>query len=169
MFFIHHDEREPRQGSEHGGTGTDDDACNAGVRGTPGIEMTARGLPMILAGRGPYSDAGFCIAPKTQSEYFSLLERGGPFPIDMAEQARRARLFSAFDRHWSPPITGLLPAYGNRLARANDLKLWQLVAEGVHSTCLETDQGLRAMAAAWKTGHAKVVTREIEDLFEETA
>jgi hypothetical protein len=139
------------------------------VRGTPGIEMTARGLPMILAGRGPYSDAGFCIAPKTQSEYFSLLERGGPFPIDMAEQARRARLFSAFDRHWSPPITGLLPAYGNRLARANDLKLWQLVAEGVHSTCLETDQGLRAMAAAWKTGHAKVVTREIEDLFEETA
>ena len=38
------------------------------VRGTPGIEMTARGLPMILAGRGAYSDAGFCIVPKTQSE-----------------------------------------------------------------------------------------------------
>jgi hypothetical protein len=137
------------------------------VRGTPGIEMTARGLPMILAGRGAYSDAGFCMAPKTQSEYFSLLERGGPFPIDIAEQARRARLFSAFDRHWSPPITGLVPAFGNR--RANDLNLWKVVAEGVRSTCLETDQGLRAMAAAWKTGHAKVVTREIEDLFEETA
>ena len=79
--------------------------CDLGitVRGTPGIEMTALGLPMILAGRSPYSDAGFCIAPTTRAEYFAILKRGPPFPIDIAEQARRARLYAAFDRHWSRP------------------------------------------------------------------
>src|SRR6516165_648049 len=67
------------------------------VRGTPGLEMTSLGLPMMLAGRGRYSDMGLCLVPATRSEYFELLEKGPQFPIDISEQSRRARLFIAFD------------------------------------------------------------------------
>jgi hypothetical protein len=41
---------------------------------------------------------------------------------------------------------------GNRRAD----KLWKVVGEGLRSTCLETDQGLRALAPAGKAGHAKL-------------
>jgi hypothetical protein len=139
--------------------------CSLGltVRGTPGLEMTSLGLPMMLAGRGPYSDTGLCLVPATRSEYFELLKKGPPFPIDIAEQSRRARLFMTFDRHWSPPMSGLVPSFSVR--NANDPNLWILIADGVRSACLETDQAARSMSQAWPKGSTKVIAPELEELF----
>jgi hypothetical protein len=149
------DQIEPEQLANH---------CELGitVRGTPGLEMTGLGLPMMLAGRGPYSDTGVCMTPPTRSEYFELLKKGPPFPIDIAKQSRRARRFLAFDRHWSAPMTQLVPPFG---ARTIDADLWALVAEGVRSACLESDQVTRAIAQAWRKGSAKVVVPELQNLF----
>jgi hypothetical protein len=131
------------------------------IRGMPGLEMTSLGLPMILAGRGRYSDTGLCLVPATRSEYFELLEKGPPFPIDITEQSRRARLFIAFDRHWSLPTSELVPAARN----GNDTNFWILIADGLRSACLETDQAARALALAWPKGSAKVVAPELDELF----
>jgi hypothetical protein len=132
------------------------------VRGTPGLAMTALGLPMMVAGAGLYSDTGICLAPRTRAEYFDILGGGPPFPIDMAVQSRRARRYLAFDRNWSAPMTPLVPAFNCRIA--NDPSLWALIGDGLSSACLETDQVLRALARAWPKGSAKVVASEVDGL-----
>jgi hypothetical protein len=132
------------------------------VRGTPGLEMTELGLPMMVAGRGLYSDTGICLAPRTRDEYFDLLARGPPFPIDMATQSRRGRRYMAFDRHWSAPMTPLVPSFNGRSAA--DPELWILIINGIRSACLETDQVARALARAWPKGSAKVVSPDVDVL-----
>ena len=132
------------------------------VRGTPGLEMSAGGLPMMLAGRGLYSDTGICLVPRTRAEYFALLAQGPPFPIDIATQSLRARRYMAFDRHWSAPMTDLVPAFSHRTAA--DPSLWALIVDGINSACLETDQVARAIARSWSKGSAKVMVPELEGL-----
>jgi hypothetical protein len=133
------------------------------VRGTPGLEMTELGLPMMVAGRGLYSDTGICLMPRTRAEYFDLLAKGPPFPIDIATQARRGRRYMAFDRHWSAPMTPLVPSFNGR--SAIDPHLWALIIDGIHASCLETDQVARALALAWSKGSGKVVSPELDGLF----
>jgi hypothetical protein len=132
------------------------------VRGTPGLTMTASGLPMMAVGRGLYSDTGICLEPRSRAEYFDLLTSGPPFPIDMVTQSRRARRYLAFDRNWSAPMTPLVPAFNCRTA--DDPNLWTLIGDGLRSACLETDQVLRALTRAWPKGSAKVVAPEIDGL-----
>ncbi len=147
---------EPQQLAEH---------CVLGltVRGTPGLEMTELGLPMMVAGRGLYSGTGICLVPRTRGEYFDLLAGGPPFPIDIATQSRRARRYMAFDRHWSAPMTPLVPSFNGR--SAFDPDLWILIINGIRSACLETDQVARALARAWSKGSAKVISPEADELF----
>jgi hypothetical protein len=138
--------------------------CDLGVtvRGTPGLEMTELGLPMMVAGRGLYSDTGLCLAPSTRVEYFEILAKGPPFLIDIATQARRARRYMAFDRHWSAPMTPLVPSFNYR--SAGDPDLWLMVIDGIRSVCLETDQVARALASAWSKGSTKVIALEVDKL-----
>jgi hypothetical protein len=154
-IYFTRDHIEPEQLIQH---------CALGltVRGTPGLTMTASGLPMMVAGRGLYSDTGICLVPRTRAEYFGFLANGPPFPIDMATQSRRARRYLAFDRNWSAPMTPLVPAFNCRTA--NDPNLWTLIGDGLRSACLETDQVLRALARAWPKGSAKVVAPEVDGL-----
>jgi hypothetical protein len=149
------DHIEPEQLAKH---------CALGltVRGTPGLEMTELGLPMMVAGRGLYSDTGICLAPRTRAEYFDLLARGPPFPIDIARQSRRGRRYMAFDRHWSAPMTPLVPSFNGR--SSVDPNLWVLIINGIRTACLETDQVARALASAWSKGSTKVVSPEIDEL-----
>ena len=137
-------------------------ALGVTVRGTPGLVMTASGLPMMLAGRGLYSDTGICLTPRTRAEYFDLLAKGPPFPIDIVTESRRARRYMAFDRHWSAPMTPLVPTFSGRTE--NDPSLWILIIDGIRAACLETDQVLRALAQAWPKGSAKVVAPEVNAL-----
>jgi hypothetical protein len=132
------------------------------VRGTPGLEMTELGLPMMAAGRGLYSDTGLCLAPPTRAAYFDILVKGPPFPIDIAAQSCRARRYMAFDRHWSAPTTPLVPSFNYR--RASDRDLWLLIMDGIRSACLETDPVARALASAWSKGSTKVVAPEVDEL-----
>jgi len=132
------------------------------VRGTPGLEMTELGLPMLLAGHSFYSDSGFCLAPRSRAEYFGMLAQGPPFPIDIGAQSLRCRRYRAFDRYWSAPATPLVPAF-NAMAMT-DQNLWALIGEGVRCACLETDQVARATAQAWSKGSTKVVAPELEEL-----
>jgi hypothetical protein len=132
------------------------------VRGTPGLAMTASGLPMMVAGRGLYSDTGICLTPRTRAEYFDLLAKGPPFPIDIVTQSRRARRYMAFDRHWSAPMTPLVPAFSGRTD--DDPSLWILIIDGLRAACLETDQVARAMARAWSKGSAKAIALEVDAL-----
>lgn len=134
--------------------------CAAGltVRGTPGIEMSALGLPMILAGRGPYSDIGFCLQPITKEDYFSILEQGPPFPIDMTIQAPRARMFHAFDRFWSAPASFSTPVFAARDVEST----WKLLEESLQSVIFETDPLRIALERAWPCRNSKVISIEID-------
>lgn len=129
------------------------------VRGTPGIEMTALGLPMILAGDAQYSDCGFCIVPKTRDEYFALLARRTPPNLDIAEQAKRAELYQAFDRFWSAPASPLCPAFS---ALIDDEAFWKRLADGVNAADVVTDHLGLALRRAWPVRNAKVIAVSLE-------
>lgn len=129
--------------------------CTAGitVRGTPGLLMSARGLPMILAGRSLYSDAGFCAEPATKEAYFELLQRGetGLVPETIS---RLARLYLAFDRIWAAPLSNFIPAFR---AMACDAGFWDSLSARLDQAYLESDPTYVALAQAWLAGEQKVM------------
>lgn len=124
------------------------------VRGTPGLEMTAAGLPMVLAGGAAYGDCGFCINPSTRDAYFELLERGDISNcLDIDEAMRRARLYLAQDRFWSAPASPLCPPF---IAQEANADWWTRVLHGLRSSDVATDPLLVAIAAAWPKRNTKV-------------
>lgn len=135
------------------------------VRGTPGIEFASLGLPVILGGRGLYSDIGFCLCPDTREEYFQLLENGPPFPLDMTDAARRAKLFHAFSRFWSAPASPFLPPFLSRSTTEAE----RAIAEGTRTAVLETDPVVLALARAWPKRNAKVLPLELDAALEDRA
>lgn len=129
------------------------------VRGTPGIEMSMQGLPVILAGQGPYSGIGFCLRPETREAYFDLLEQGPPFPANMEEQSRRAVLYQAFDRFWTAPATPLSPAF---TGRPPDDAFWNMIENATRLAVPDTDPLYLALLRAWPRRNAKVAAVEFE-------
>jgi hypothetical protein len=65
---------------------------------TVGIEMAARGIPVITTARAPYSGFGFTIDPVSRGKYFRILERTlqGCSPMDTAVQKDLAYKFILF-------------------------------------------------------------------------
>jgi len=65
---------------------------------TVGIEMAARGMPVITTARSPYRGLGFTIAPFSQEEYFELLERAllGEKTLNLDSQVDLAYKFILF-------------------------------------------------------------------------
>lgn len=60
-----------------------------------GIELTAKGIPTVVAGEAWIRNKGFCHAPTTAAEYFAILDRL-PFAERMSEQERRRALIYAY-------------------------------------------------------------------------
>ena len=54
---------------------------------TTGLEMAARGIPVIVAGKVHYSGRGFTTDPQSAAEYFAALEHG---TSKLGRLARRA-------------------------------------------------------------------------------
>jgi len=55
---------------------------------TVGLEMAARGIPVVCAGAGHYVHHGFTVDPQTQHDYWSAVERLLVSPPPADEQAR---------------------------------------------------------------------------------
>jgi hypothetical protein len=65
---------------------------------TVGIEMAARGLPVITTGKSPYRGFGFTLDPSTPEEYYLMLERclSGKEVVGRGEMIDRAYKFIMF-------------------------------------------------------------------------
>lgn len=61
------------------------------VRGTIGIEISAYGVPVLVAGTGRYSGRGFTIDASSQEEYLENLARIQDFPRPSREETELAR------------------------------------------------------------------------------
>lgn len=135
------------------------------VRGTPGLEMTSAGLPMILAGRGAYGDCGFCLSPRDRDEYFRLLEEGVPPSFELERQSDRAKMFQAYDRFWSAPTSPLLRPY-RPLPR--DDAWWLRIDEAVRGADLLTDPLFLSLRRAWPDKNCRVVSTSLASAIEQT-
>jgi hypothetical protein len=60
-----------------------------------GIELTAKGIPTVVAGEAWIRNKGFCHAPTTAAEYFAILDRL-PFAERMSDDERRRALIYAY-------------------------------------------------------------------------
>jgi hypothetical protein len=65
---------------------------------TVGIEMSARGIPVITTARSPYRGFGFTLDPATKAEYFSTLDRvlGKEILLNQGKQIDLAYKFILF-------------------------------------------------------------------------
>jgi hypothetical protein len=65
---------------------------------TVGLEMAARGMPVLTSGRAPYRGYGFTLDPGTPQAYFADLERAlrGGCDVGAAQRIDLARKFAAF-------------------------------------------------------------------------
>jgi hypothetical protein len=100
--------------------------CNLGLvyTTTTGLEMAARGLPVIVAGEVHYAGKGFTNDPTTPAEYFATLERvarGGGASIPTPRQVELARCYADvyFER-----LPKAFP--WNIDSQAVDMELWPL-------------------------------------------
>ena len=80
------------------------------VRGTIGMELPAFGIPVVTAGTGRYSGAGFTMDPASQQEFRALLARLHEMPrLDTATQRlARMYLWATFVRRPVPMQTFIL-------------------------------------------------------------
>ena len=82
---------------------------------TVGIEMAARGMPVITTAKSPYRGFGFTIDPFSQEEYFELLERTllGEKILNLDSQIDLVHKFILFYRyHYSTKIDIMDYAWG---------------------------------------------------------
>jgi hypothetical protein len=74
--------------------------CNVGIvhTTTVGIEMAAKGIPVITTGKSPYRGFGFTIDPTTSDEYFNAIERclSGEKILENRKQEEKAYKFILF-------------------------------------------------------------------------
>jgi hypothetical protein len=81
------------------------------VRGTPGIEFPALGIPCVVAGVSRYSGFGFTEEPASKDEYFDLLADADAFdPLTEAERQRARAMYAFLDEYMSFE-TELIPAW----------------------------------------------------------
>jgi hypothetical protein len=114
------------------------------VRGTPGVEMSALGLPMLLAGRAYYDHLPSVSYAEDDHDYFSQIERAvraGPAPKDVTI----ARDYAAFDRFWAAPNAPMVGPFNPHL---DDSIQWTLAAAACSSTAFELDEVTAALQAA---------------------
>ncbi len=114
------------------------------VRGTPGVEMSALGLPMLLAGRAYYDHLPSVSYAEDAHDYFSQIERAvrtGPAPKDVTI----ARDYAAFDRFWAAPYAPMVGPFNPHL---DDSIQWTLAAAACSSTAFELDEVTAALQAA---------------------
>lgn len=64
------------------------------VTGTSGIELGALGKAVVTAGTGRYEDVGFTINPKSQKEYFEILENIQKYPLPNPSQEELGKRFA---------------------------------------------------------------------------
>ena len=125
------------------------------VRGTPGLEMVAEGLPVLLAGLGTYSDLGLAQVAKDVRNYFECIERA-------VAKARRkthrstARMFMAWNRILSPTGSGFLGPFDTSPPNA---AFWERAASGVHATTVEADELTQTLARGWQEGPDQAAVR----------
>jgi len=115
------------------------------VRGTPGLEMVAAGLPMLLAGRAQYDGLGFSEITDDEPGYFDAIERFISAPRAQV-RASLARQYAAYDRLWSAPASPILGAFD---PRRNVDAVWALAVNAARSTALESDEITLALSEAW--------------------
>jgi len=103
--------------------------CNAVIiYGTKsGVELTSRGIPVIVAGEAWIRNKGLTIDPKSQDEYFKVLDQL-PLPQKMSEeQIKRAKkyAFHFFYRRMIPvsqiEITGSIPPFKVKISNINKM------------------------------------------------
>lgn len=92
---------------------------------TTGMEMAARGIPVIVAGRIHYAARGFTTDPTTEAEYFAALERAASGAIP-ARLSRReldlARCYAyVYFEHYPKPFP-----WKNVLSPDEELQAWPL-------------------------------------------
>ena len=79
-----------------------------------GVELAARGIPVVVAGEAWIKNKGVTLDPATSDEYFSILE-GLPLRrrLDPATEARARRYAYHFFYRRMIPLDGLAPVPGN--------------------------------------------------------
>ncbi|WP_271146482.1 hypothetical protein [Brevundimonas sp. NIBR10] len=125
------------------------------VRGTPGLEMVAEGLPMLLAGHGTYSDLGLAQVARDVKDYFDRIERA------VARSRRKtlkstARMYMAWNRILSPTSSGFLGPFDISPPNA---AFWERAASGVHATTVEADELTQTLARGWQDGPDEAAVR----------
>ena len=125
------------------------------VRGTPGLEMVAEGLPMLLAGKGSYSDVGLMPVARDAKDYFAHIERAVSTPRKRTRRGA-ARMFMAWHRMLSPPTSGFLEPFD---IAPLDGAFWERAVSGIHATTVETDELTRTLARGWRQGLDQAAVR----------
>jgi hypothetical protein len=64
------------------------------IRGTVGLEMVCKGLPVILAGEAHYGEKGFTLGAKTEDAYHDYLERVHEIESLRPGQVKRAKRYA---------------------------------------------------------------------------
>jgi capsule polysaccharide export protein KpsC/LpsZ len=64
--------------------------------GTVGVEASTDGTPVLLAGKGWYSDFGFALCPRDRNDYLNALRRRWWEEIDRKAAAYKAQVFAGW-------------------------------------------------------------------------
>lgn len=114
------------------------------VRGTPGLEMPAVGLPVLLAGRAYYDHIPSVSYAKDRAEYFHHIEQA-VINTPTSPDVGAARDYAAFDRFWAAPYAPMLGPFD---PHQDEAVQWTLGAAACASTAFEVDEVTRALKAA---------------------
>lgn len=97
------------------------------VRGSAGVEYSCFGIPCVIAGEALYSGFGFAHEPRTQKEYFNVLENIGKLGRLSSDQIERAKVFVYIYGVLSRVKAGFIPHFSPFVDDSEKI-LWEKAA-----------------------------------------
>jgi hypothetical protein len=125
------------------------------VRGSIALQIALYGKPVLVAGRSPYSDLGFCHRADTREQYETLLTRSFTSLRLTPEMAERARFYLLYDRVMTRIESTILPPWSYQPTGEN--VSWAELRERIARGMVELDPLAPALVRLVREGAPRTV------------
>jgi hypothetical protein len=132
------------------------------IRGSIAYEMSVYGKPVLLAGRSPYSDLGFCHVAHSADEYRALLASDPESLALTPDMHERASFYLIYDKIASRIESTFMPYWTYRLTGDNNI--WNALSERILYNISDLDPVMPALEALLNGGAARTGNPRYRDL-----